>query len=138
MTEREDTSFEESVLAYVAAWSEADEGKRQALLQICWAENGIYVDPTGEVSGREALVQHIGRLQQQFPEDRILLTSGVDEHHGQMRFTWVRVGPDGNRIREGIDVGEMGADGRLVRIIGFFGPLPPISPSWSVDRVPPG
>jgi hypothetical protein len=133
MTEREDsqTLFEESVLAYVAAWSEVDEGKRRMLLETGWAENGIYIDPTGEVSGREALVQHIGRLLQQFPGDRILLTSGIDEHHGQIRFTWVRIRPDGNRIREGIDIGEMGIDGRLIRMIGFFGPPPPIPPSWS-------
>jgi hypothetical protein len=27
---------------------------------------------------------------------------------------------------EGFDVGELGPDGRLRRIVGFFGPFPPI------------
>lgn len=47
---------EQVLLAYVAAWNEADEEKRRALLEFSWAENGIYSDPTAQVSGREALV----------------------------------------------------------------------------------
>ena len=46
------TTTEEIVLAYVAAWSETDEGKRRALLEKSWAENGTYTDPTVEVVGR--------------------------------------------------------------------------------------
>ena len=78
-------AIEEVLLAYAAAWSETDEGKRRTLLEKGWAENGIYTDPIGEVSGREALVQHIGRFLQQFPGHRILLTSGIDEHHRRIR-----------------------------------------------------
>jgi hypothetical protein len=33
---------EQTLLAYVAAWNEADEEKRRTLLEISWAENGIY------------------------------------------------------------------------------------------------
>jgi hypothetical protein len=43
------TTTEEIVLAYVAAWSETDEGKRRALLEMSWTENGTYTDPTVEV-----------------------------------------------------------------------------------------
>jgi hypothetical protein len=126
---------EQVLLAYVAAWNEADEEKRRTLLEISWAENGIYSDPTTQVSGREALVQHLGRLIQQFADHRVLLTSGVDEHHGLLQFTWARIGPDGRRIRNGIDFGELSADGRLLRITGFFGPPPQIPPPWPEDLV---
>ena len=85
------TSTEEIVLAYVAAWTETDEGKRGALLEKSWAENGTYTDPTVEVVGREALVQHIGSIHQRFAGHRILLTSGIDEHHARLRFTWAMV-----------------------------------------------
>ena len=115
------TSTEEIVLAYVAAWTETDEGKRRTLLEKSWAENGIYTDPTVEVVGREALVQHIGGIHQRFAGHRILLTSGVDEHHGRLRFTWDMVSPEGSRVSEGIDFGEVGSDNRLIRITGFFG-----------------
>ena len=127
------TVLEQVLIAYVAAWNEADEGKRRTLLETSWAEYGIYSDPTTEVSGREALVQHLDRLIERFADQRVLLTSGVDEHHGLLRFTWARIGPDGRKIRDGIDFGEVGADGRLVCIIGFFGPPPPIPPEWPAD-----
>jgi hypothetical protein len=126
---------EQVLLAYVAAWNEADEGKRRTLLETSWAENGIYTDPTVQVSGREALVQHLGRLIEQFAGHRVLLTSGVDQHHDLLQFTWARVGSDGRSRRNGIDFGELAADGRLVRITGFFGPPPPTPPSWPGDLV---
>jgi hypothetical protein len=126
---------EQVLLAYVAAWNETNEGKRRALLETSWAENGTYSDPTAQVSGREALVQHLGRLIEQFAGHRVLLTSGVAEHHNLFQFTWVRVGPDGRSIRDGIDFGELAADGRISRITGFFGPPPPTPPTFPEDLV---
>jgi len=120
------TTTEEIVLTYVAAWSETDEGKRRALLEKSWEENGTYTDPTVEVAGREALVQHIGGIHQRFAGHRILLTSRVDEHHGRLRFTWAMVNPEGSRVSEGIDFGEVGSDSRLICITGFFGSVPPV------------
>jgi hypothetical protein len=54
------------------------------------------------------------------------LTSRVDEHHGRLRFTWAMVNPEGSRVSEGIDFGEVGSGGRLIRITGFFGLPSPI------------
>jgi len=116
----------EIVLDYVAAWVETDEGKRRALLAKSWTEDGTYTDPTVEVVGREALVKQIGAIHKQFAGNRIVLTSRVDEHHGRLRFTWAMVNPEGNRVTEGIDFGEIGSDGRLMRITGFFGQPSPI------------
>ena len=128
-------ALEQILLAYVAAWNEADEEKRRTLLETSWAEHGIYSDPTAQVSGREALVQHLGRLIEQFADQRVLLTSGVDQHHGLLQFTWARVGSDGRKIRTGIDFGEVAADGRLLRVTGFFGPPPPIPLTFPADLV---
>lgn len=129
-------TVEEIVLTYVAAWAEIDEEKRRPLLEKSWEENGIYADPTGEAVGREALNHRIeGFHQQRFPGHRLLLTSGVDAHHGLFRFTWTMVNPEGNRIMEGVDFGEVGADGRLIRITGFFSQPSPIPSSWPTDLV---
>ena len=59
-----------------------------------------------------------------FPGHRFRRTSGVDAHNGQLRFGWELAAPDGAIAVAGVDVGEIGADGRLARITGFFGPLP--------------
>ena len=113
--------------AYGAAWSEQNESTRSGLLNEAWDEAGTYQDPTADVVGREALSAHIGDLLQKMPGARLSLTSGIDEHHGQLRFTWKLVGADGDLIVEGIDFGEVGEDGRLTKIVGFFGPTPPLS-----------
>lgn len=115
----------EVVTSYGAAWNEPDEDARRKLLNQGWADDGIYCDPTATVSGREALVTHIAGFHQQFPGARIEVASGVDEHDGWLRFAWTMVGADGATIMDGFDVGELAPDGRLRRIVGFFGPFPP-------------
>jgi hypothetical protein len=63
-------------------------------------------------------------LQQQFEGHRFRRASGVDAHHGHLRFAWELVSPGGDVALTGLDVGELSEDGRLRRITGFFGELP--------------
>ena len=121
MTEAEP---DRTVRLYAAAWNEPDAGKRLALLERSWAEDGVYVDPTVELSGRQALSDHIAGVQAKRPGARIALTSGTDEHHGLLRFNWRLIQADGTEGAESIDFGELDDDGRLSRIVGFFGPPP--------------
>jgi hypothetical protein len=127
--------LEETLFAYIAAWSESDEERRRALLEQVWEENGTYSDPTVEAQGREALVQHIGAFLRRYPGYRTLLTSGVSRHHSYFRFCWVVVKPDGGRVFEGVDFGETGFQGRLHRITGFFAALSPLPASWPASLV---
>ena len=60
----------------------------------------------------------------------IPISSGVDQHHGLFRFSWVMVDPQDQLLLEGMDFVELAADGRLQRITGFFGAFPPIPESW--------
>jgi len=113
--------------AYGAAWNEEDETKRRALLERAWADDGVYTDPQSHVEGRDALIALITGFQQQAPGAHIIATSAVDEHHSKLRFTWKMEGADGNTVMEGIDFGELAPDGRIKRIVGFFGP-PPAAP----------
>jgi hypothetical protein len=115
----------EVVALYGSAWNTTDEAARRRALERAWADAGVYSDPTARVEGREALVAHIGGFQAQMPGARLELTSGVDEHHGALRFTWTLRASDGSTVTEGIDFGELAGDGRLRRITGFFGPPAP-------------
>ncbi|HLX56923.1 MAG TPA: nuclear transport factor 2 family protein [Ktedonobacteraceae bacterium] len=130
-------TVEEMVLTYAAAWAETDEEQRRTLLATCWADNGIYTDSTGQAVGREALSYHIESFRQSFPGYRILLTSGIDTRHDRLRFTWTVVSPEGSRVMEGVDFGEVGPDGRLSRITGFFSRPSPLPSSWPADLVLP-
>jgi hypothetical protein len=111
--------------AYVAMWNEADPDRRAELIATAWAEDGAYVDPLAQAAGHEALNGLVTELRGQFPGHSIVRTSGVDAHHSLIRFGWSLVDGDGNAAVEGIDVGIVADDGRLSRIGGFFGPLPP-------------
>jgi hypothetical protein len=43
-----------------------------------------------------------------------------------LRFTWKFIGGDGKTVNEGIDFGVVGNDGKLQKIVGFFGPIKPL------------
>lgn len=112
---------------YGAAWSEPDAAKRSALLEQAWADDATYTDPQSDVAGRDGLVELIAGFQQQVSGAKIVATSGVDVHHDKFRFTWAMQSAEGTTMIEGIDYGELAPDGRIQKIVGFFGP-PPAAP----------
>ncbi len=114
------------VTEYMAAWNEADGVERRRLLERCWAADGKYVDPNVELTGRDALSEHIAKVQAGRPGARLEFTSGIEVHHHVLRFEWRLVRADGTLGDTSIDVGEIGPDGRLMKIIGFFGSAPPL------------
>lgn len=113
-----------NVLAYVAAWNEPDAAARLKILVGCWADEAAYLDPNVELKGRAALVQHISKVQAGRPGARIEMMSGIDVHHNVVRFLWRLVRADGSAGDVSIDFGEISADGRLAKIVGFFGEPP--------------
>ena len=119
-------NVDETVRAYGAAWLEVDEAERRRLLQSAWSEDGVYQDPTAHVVGREALIRHIADFHKRLPGTTIIFASGVDHHHGKLHFLWKMIGPDGQVTVEGRDFGEFDVDGRICRIVGFFGQPPPL------------
>lgn len=110
-----------SVADYMAAWNEADAQKRRALLDRCWAEDGVYQDPTAHVSGRDGLDAHIVQFHNNMAGCKIETTSAVDCHHDVCHFTWAMVGPDGAVRVAGRDFGTFDGEGRVKTITGFFG-----------------
>ena len=115
----------EIVAAYGAAWNETDQARRTALLEQSWADGGVYSDPTATVDGRTALVDHIGGFHAVMPGHTIDMVSAVDTYNEVFRFAWVM--RKGEEVAvEGVDFGEIAADGRIQRIVGFFGPFPPL------------
>jgi hypothetical protein len=114
---------------YCAAWNEPDAAQRGKLLADVWDERSTYTDPTVHAIGTGALLQHIGKVVTRRPGVRIARTGSIEIHHNLALFFWHLVHPDGTFSPEGLDVADLSADGRrILRIIGFFGPLPHAHP----------
>lgn len=118
--------LDETVKIYCDAWSEVDIDKRRQLLERVWVEDGTYTDPVSHVEGRDALLNRITAHFEKFPGTQIVPSSRADLHHGMIRFTWKFIGADGKVRNEGMDFGEIASDGRLRKIVGFFGPVKPL------------
>jgi hypothetical protein len=122
-----DSTLHEVVRRYCAAWNESGATLRYEMLRGVWSSGGVYVDPTVQVSGIHSLVAYIGVAMARNPGSKIAMTSGVDAHHGQIRFGWSRIQEDGTPISGGIDFAELSEEGTLLRVIGFLGDLPPLT-----------
>lgn len=116
-------SLEKLIEMYCSAWDEPDPARREQILKDVWAEDGIYTDPTIHTVGRRELVKHIGKVLAHYPGSRIVITSVLDTHHGMVRFAWKKVLADGKSLPEGVDFCELSSEGKLQRVVGFFGPL---------------
>lgn len=119
-----DTALVRTIDRYCAAWSEVDPARREQILAEVWEERGTYTDPRANVIGVKELSALIGKVLTGRPGAKVVRTSAVDAHHGLARFAWRVVQADGTALPEGIDFAEVSPAGKLVRIVGFFGPLP--------------
>ena len=118
-------ALDRTVADYGAAWNEPDPARRRVLLEKVWAPGGTYTDPTTHVDGIDGLLAAIEGFQKQFPGVKIAVTSQADVHHGVLRFSWRMTDASGAARIDGIDFAELAPDGRIKRIVGFFGPLKP-------------
>ncbi len=109
---------------YGSSWGEPDIAKRRQLLEQSLADDATYTDPQSHAEGPGALVELISGFQAQVSGAKIVATSAVDVHHEKFRFSWAMLAADGSTMMEGIDFGELAPDGRIQKIVGFFGPAP--------------
>lgn len=117
-----------AVAAYCAAWNTVDRAERDRLLAQVWTPDGVYSDPNPTLAtGRAALSDSIAALQRRYPGGRFRC-SAPQTHHGAMRTTWIFRNPDGSEIAHGMDFSELAADGRIRRVVGFFGDAPVVKP----------
>ena len=108
---------------YDRAWNTPDVAERRRLLDEALTEDCDLVEPRGRYAGRDAIVNRINGFADRFPGAKLSITSNVDEHNGFGRYSWDIVDRDGTEVLRGIDVVERAEDGRLRRIVMFFGEL---------------
>ena len=117
------TNPAEIVDRYLAAWNEADSGRRRDLIGTIFAEQASYRDPVQTGDGRDGIEEMIAGAQARFAGMRFQRIGAVDAHGGGVRFRWSLGPADGESIVEGTDFATL-VDGRFDRVTGFFDKLP--------------
>ncbi|HEV7720718.1 MAG TPA: hypothetical protein VGO60_05520 [Iamia sp.] len=110
--------------AHLAAFSAPDDATRRALIEQAWAPTGHFADPLFAATGHDEIDALAASVPGLYPDHVFTRTSGIDLHHGQARYAFAFTGPDGTVVVDGVEVAQVGVEGRLVRVIGFFGPVP--------------
>lgn len=105
------------------AWNETDPGKVRALLEASLAPDVVFVDPTIVTRGIDEFESNVRAFRSRYPGAVLRKISGVDSHHRLHRYAWDLV-IGSQTLVTGFDVTETSADGKVMRVLGFFGPLP--------------
>ena len=115
--------MDDILASYDRAWNEPDDDSRRKYLATALTEDCELVEPRGRFTGLEAINARLAGFAERFPGARVEVTTGVDEHNGVARYGWIIRAADGTTMLDGIDVVDRAEDGRLRRIVMFFGAL---------------
>ena len=115
----------DTIDTYLDAYGEADADRRMNLIEQVWAADGRLFDPPFAAQGHAAISDLTTIVHGHYPGHTFRRTTAVDAHHDVARYGWELVSPEGAVAVAGLDVAELGADGKIVRVLGFFGDLQP-------------
>ncbi len=116
------SDYPESFDHMLAAWNESEPANVRGHLERALAPSVHFVDPSIETRGIDAFEANVHEVQGRIPGAEYRRTSRVDGHNGLYRYHW-EIRRDGKTLLPGFDVTEVDDQGRVVRVLGFFGPL---------------
>ncbi|HEY1934498.1 MAG TPA: nuclear transport factor 2 family protein [Acetobacteraceae bacterium] len=121
------SNVNEIVAGYIAAWNEADGGRRRDIIARTWSDDGSYLDSHRDSTGHAAIDAMIAAVQERFPGYRFRLCSGIEAHHNRVRFSWSAGGTDHAPLFfGGTDFVALAADGRMQAVTGFTDAMPSV------------
>jgi hypothetical protein len=118
-------TINETVAGYIAAWNETDAVRRRDIIARTWSEGGSYLDAHRDGTGHAAIDAMIAAVQAHFPGYRVRLSSGIEAHHGRVRFSWSAGGTEQAPLfLAGTDFAVLADDGRMRAVTGFTDAMP--------------
>jgi hypothetical protein len=108
----------------LAAWNEHDLDKVRGHLELALAPKIVFVDPSIVTEGLDEFEANVREFRTRLPDAVCSRASGVDSHHDLYRYEW-EIHRSGELVLPGFDVVRIDAEQRVLRVEGFFGPLPP-------------
>ena len=115
--------YPESLDHMLAAWNERDPKRVRSHLDAALSPEVVFIDPSVVTHGIDEFEANVHEVQGRLPGADYRRASGVDRHHDVVRYAW-EIRRDGELVLPGFDVTELDEDGRVLRVLGFFGPLP--------------
>ena len=115
--------YPESFDHMMAAWNERDPQRVRAHLEKALSPEVVFIDPSIVTRGIDEFEANVHEVHGRLPGADYGRASGVDHHHDIVRYAW-EIRREGELLLPGFDVTELDAEGRVLRVLGFFGPLP--------------
>ncbi len=116
------TPVELAVQTYIRAAGERDPVARAKLVEACIAEDARLVTRSAVIRGRAGIDAMIARFLADPENLGFRLVSVIDAMSSTFRYRSVALRRDGAEL-EFFDAGEIDADGRIVTLLVFAGPL---------------
>ena len=113
--------LEVTIDTFLAAWAAPDRGRRAALIERVWADDGRMIDPPFVATGRRSISQLAAVRQVEHPSYTFRRIGDVERDRDGLCFAWQFVRPDGTTAIEGVDIGELAPDGRLQLVTRHYG-----------------
>ncbi len=117
------TQIPASLDAMLAAWNEHDLDRIRSHLDVALAPGVVFADPDNFVEGIDVFETMVRKFRTERPDAKCKRTSGFNVHHKRYRYNWL-VSVGGVPALSGMDATEIDEAGKVVRVDGFFGPVP--------------
>jgi hypothetical protein len=115
---------------YLDAFAERNPARRLDLLAKGLAPDAEIWGPVRVFAGYAAISEKIDGFHKNWPDCRLVLASGVICFRNSGHFANAIVGADGSVLASGHSVVELAEDGRIHRVLAFWGPQPALPESW--------
>ena len=119
------TDVPESLNRMFVAWNEKDPERIRAHLEAALSPDVVFADPDNYVVGLDDFEAMVRRFVAAIPDAKAERTSGMNVHNNRYRYTWL-VSSGETPLTPGMDVTELDDAGKVVRVDGFFGDVPPL------------
>lgn len=120
------SSFFRPLKPYLDAFVELDVAKRLALLEQGLTPGAEIWGPTRVFAGYVEISEKIDGFHKNWPDCRLVLASGIVCFSNAGHFAKAIVSADGSVLASGHSVVELATDGRINRVLAFWGPQPAI------------
>ncbi len=106
---------------FFEAWSESDGAKRRRLLESCASPDVRFGDAYSCTSGLADLDEHLAAARVHMPGISLARDGEIQQCQETAIARWVAKKDDGTVLGRGVNVVDLGPDGMIRRVVGFWG-----------------